>query len=244
VIGELVPGWIGTAEWFGADPPAVLPPAEAAAVAGAAPGRRAEFATGRACARRALARFGVPPVPIPRDPERGPRWPAGFAGSITHCHGYRAAVAARHRDLRSVGIDAEPDLPLPDRVRPRVLLPEELDWCRRQPGGLRYDRVVFSIKESVFKAWHPVTHRWLGFRDARVTLTPASGTGRPAGGSGRPAAGSRGPAAGSRGPATGWFRVALLVPAPACLRPGLTGRYRVAGGLIVTATVVLNDQPT
>jgi 4'-phosphopantetheinyl transferase EntD len=97
--------------------------------------------------------------------------------------------------------------------------------------------VVFSIKESVFKAWHPVTHRWLGFRDARVTLTPASATGRPA-------AGGRGPATGSRGPATGWFRVALLVPAPACLRPGLTGRYRVAGGLIVTATVVLHDQPT
>jgi 4'-phosphopantetheinyl transferase EntD len=216
VIGELLPGWVGTAEWLGADPPPVLAGAEAAAVAGAGPGRRAEFATGRACARAALARLGGPAAPIPRRPDRGPQWPAGFAGSITHCPGYRAAAAARTRDLRAIGIDAEPHQPLPERVRRRVLLPAEQRWCRRQPPGVHFDRIMFSVKESVFKAWHPLTGRWLGFRDAEVSVCPAAGR----------------------------FSVTLLVPAPDCLRRGLAGRFRVAGGRIVTATVVPRDQLT
>jgi 4'-phosphopantetheinyl transferase EntD len=39
-------------------------PEEAVVVAGAVARRRREFATVRACARRALARLGHPPVPL------------------------------------------------------------------------------------------------------------------------------------------------------------------------------------
>jgi 4'-phosphopantetheinyl transferase EntD len=31
-----------------------------------------------------------------------------------------------------------------------------------------WDRVLFCIKESTYKAWFPLTHRWLGFEDASV----------------------------------------------------------------------------
>ena len=40
-------------------------PAEQLAASGYAPTRRAEFATGRACARDALASLGLPPAAIP-----------------------------------------------------------------------------------------------------------------------------------------------------------------------------------
>ncbi|WP_374216235.1 4'-phosphopantetheinyl transferase, partial [Frankia sp. R82] len=54
-------------------------------VARAVPSRRAEFVTGRACARLALARLGVAPRPILRGPRGEPTWPRGIVGSITHC---------------------------------------------------------------------------------------------------------------------------------------------------------------
>lgn len=213
MINEIVPDQVRTAEQFGDDPAAVLLPPETAAIAQAREGRRGEFTTGRACARRALAHFGVPPVAIPHCPDRGPQWPAGFVGSITHCRGYRGAAVARRTDVLSIGIDAEPHAPLPQRVAAKIALPSELAWLREQPPGIHFDTVLFSIKESIYKAWHPLARRWLGFRDALVTISPADAT----------------------------FTVRLLVPAPPCLRGGLSGRYRVSGGLILTATTVAHD---
>src|SRR5262249_33599292 len=36
-----------------------------------------------------------------------------------------------------------------------------------------WDRLLFSAKESVYKAWFPLARRWLGFEEADVTLDPA-----------------------------------------------------------------------
>ena len=41
--------------------------------------------------------------------------PASF-GSITHCESYRACALARSHEIATVGIDAEPNAPLPDGV--------------------------------------------------------------------------------------------------------------------------------
>jgi len=35
--------------------------------------------------------------------------------------------------------------------------------------------LLFSGKEAVFKAWFPMTGRWLDFKDAEVTVDPFSG---------------------------------------------------------------------
>ena len=35
---------------------------------------------------------------------------------------------------------------------------------------MSWDRLLFSTKESVYKAWFPLAERWLGFEDARVTI--------------------------------------------------------------------------
>lgn len=40
----------------------------------------------------------------------------------------------------------------------------------RQAPGVASDRLLFCAKETVYKAWFPVTRRWLGFEDARVQL--------------------------------------------------------------------------
>ena len=89
-------------------------PVEETAVANARRQRRAEYRTVRALARRCLSAGGQPPVALPRDADGAPRWPTGWCGSLTHCEGLRAAAVARIQPgVQALGIDAEPNAPLP-----------------------------------------------------------------------------------------------------------------------------------
>lgn len=152
---------------------AALFPEEEAVVGQAVEKRQREFTTARACAREALARLGQPPRPILSGPKGEPLWPPGIVGSITHCDGYRACAVAPASEWMTIGIDAEPDLPLPDGLLADIALPEERvllrDLAQRAPGT-HWDRLLFCIKESIYKAWFPLAERWLGFEDAVVAI--------------------------------------------------------------------------
>ncbi|MFG2723372.1 4'-phosphopantetheinyl transferase [Streptomyces sp. NPDC048416] len=218
MIGALLPAPVVTAEAFG--DPAVAPelfPEEAALVERAVPERQREFTTVRALARTALGRLGHDPAPILPGVRGAPRWPTGVVGSMTHCRGYRAAAMAHAADLVTVGIDAEPNLALPNQdVLETVLFGRERTHVR-ELGALRpevsWDRLVFSAKESVYKAWFPLTGLWLDFDQATLRIDPEAGT----------------------------FHARLLVPGPEVGHTrlsGFDGRWQVDGGLIVTTIAV------
>ena len=160
----MVPSGVAVAEAFADPPHAELYPEEEALLGRAVKKRRLEFATARRCAREALATLGLPPSPILPGPRGAPCWPAGVVGSITHCAGYRAAALARVRDMAAIGVDAEPDEPLPEGVREAIARPEELAMLTTLSAaepGVSWDKLLFSAKESVYKTWFPLTHRWL-----------------------------------------------------------------------------------
>jgi 4'-phosphopantetheinyl transferase EntD len=172
MIATLVPA-SASAEMYSDAPEATMFSAEAAAVAGAVAERRREFGTVRHCARKALRQLGVPAAAILPDVDRAPRWPAGVVGSMTHCAGYRAAVVARSRELWSVGVDAEPHAAVPAAARELVMLDEEherLPALADAHPELHWDRILFCAKEAVYKAWFPLTRRWLDFSDVSTTL--------------------------------------------------------------------------
>lgn len=157
----------------------VLFPAEAAAVADAVPKRVAEFTTVRTCARRALSRLGVPPSPLLPGRFREPLWPAGVVGSLTHCDGYRAAAVALANDIAALGIDVEPNVPLPAGVAELVTIGDELSALRHlheTEPRISWDKLLFSAKESVYKAWFPLTGVWLDFTDCELTIDTTNGT--------------------------------------------------------------------
>lgn len=218
LIEQLVPGSVAAVEAFG-DLPGEQPfPGEEDLIAKAVDARRQEFVTGRRCAREALAVLGYPPAPIRTGPAREPLWPAGVVGSITHCPGYRAAAVAHHADLASIGIDAEPDGPLPDGVlEPVTLAPERvlLDRLAREQPAIHWDRLLFSAKESIYKAWFPLTGRWLGFEEAYLSIDPVAHT------------------------FTGQILVAGHRRDGGPPLTELQGHYRVTRGLIVTAVWVI-----
>jgi 4'-phosphopantetheinyl transferase EntD len=182
--------------------------------------RRREFITGRACARLALTQLGVPVQAIPSGGHGEPLWPEGVVGSITHCRGFRACAAARSEAVRSLGIDAEPNLPLPDGVLEQVAFGRERESVAELSSQTRGDcwvdlpRLLFSAKEAVYKAWFPLTKRWLGFDDVDLSISLESAE----------------------------FRARLLVPGPVvdgAMLTGFAGRWVLEAGIIVTAIVVL-----
>lgn len=136
-----------------------LDPAEAHAVLGAVPARRAEFAAGRLAARRAMAALGLPPASIPMGLDREPLWPAGLEGSIAHASGIAVAVVRAGRPL---GIDIEEDAPLEPDLWPVICTPDELAHLPLEDRG-RFVRQIFSAKEAAYKAQFPLTRSLIGF---------------------------------------------------------------------------------
>ena len=180
MIAELLPPGVASAECFDDPPGVVLFDEERAAVARAVDKRRREFATVRHCARRALATLGHPPVALVPGRRGAPLWPDGIVGSMTHCAGYRAAALARADRVRAVGIDAEPDGPLPDGVLDLIARPDETahlaGLLQGGAGPRHWERLLFSCKEAVFKVWYPLTQRELDFHEASIRLHPGDAT--------------------------------------------------------------------
>ncbi|UYQ60937.1 4'-phosphopantetheinyl transferase family protein [Streptomyces peucetius] len=218
MIAELVPAEVAAVQYFG--DPDVTPPVfaqEAALVERALISRRAEFRTVRACAREAMGQLGFAPVPILHGAQGEPLWPAGLVGSMAHCAGYRVAVLARAEEFAMIGVDAEPDEACPDEgIRELIAGPAELAMLARLAEShpdIAWDRLLFSAKECVYKAWYPLARRWLGFEHAAVVLEPETET----------------------------FTAHLLAPGPVVNDVRLTvlrGRWAARHGLIVTAITV------
>lgn len=153
-----------------------LHPGEAQALGNASPRRLRQFTAGRHCAAEALHRLGLPSQPLLRGQRGEPRWPEGVAGSITHNDDQAAAAVCSMAAVRSVGIDVEGARPLNDGVARRVCSEHELCQVAGQGGEPFFATVIFSAKESVYKAWYPRTRRPLGFHDVEIHLDPGSGT--------------------------------------------------------------------
>ncbi|WP_327370425.1 4'-phosphopantetheinyl transferase family protein [Streptomyces sp. NBC_01217] len=222
MIEKILPSRMAVEEAFSDPPGAVLFPAEEELIRGAVETRRREFTTARHCARRALGSLGIAPAPILKGRRGAPIWPPQTVGSMTHCTGYRAVAVAHRADVLTVGIDAEPHAPLPDDVHETIALATEQRRereLRREHPGIHWDRLLFSAKESVYKAWFPLTQRWLGFEEADIVLhsngTFTAGL--------LPSATEAALAAGSAAPPSAF-----------------NGRWLVADGLVVTAIAVEN----
>lgn len=126
--------------------------------------RVAEFSTGRACARAAMAELGLPAAPIPMGSDRAPVWPDDVLGSISHGTGLCIAMIARKGRYGGLGVDIEPDDPMPDNVARLVLTAQDA------PVETADERVVFCVKEAVYKAFYPITGQVWAFDAVHVRL--------------------------------------------------------------------------
>jgi|HubBroStandDraft_6_1064221.scaffolds.fasta_scaffold487639_2 enterobactin synthetase component D len=183
------------------------------------PERRArDQRAGRACAAQALRDAGATDVTVGVGPDRAPRWPSGFAGSITHTETgegtFACAVAVRRDCLRSIGIDSERVL---DEDAMREVVPMFLDHAEMRVlhSGLSREiaTVAFSAKESLFKCLFPCAGVFFEFTDAELEWLRESDAN-----------------VGSFGLR---LRISLGLEFPRGLR--IEGRYAIEGALVHTA---------
>lgn len=142
------------------------------AIARAVPKRRMEFLAGRLCAREALHRLtGIGDVPAIAQ-SKAPVWPADLVGSITHSGDLAAALVAPALNYRGVGLDAEDILSTRrgERLAGQILTSSERDWLATLPVEQRghFVTLVFSLKESLFKALFPLVGVRFYFQDAEL----------------------------------------------------------------------------
>jgi 4'-phosphopantetheinyl transferase EntD len=217
MIDELLPRTVVTVETDTDLLDTELFPEETRSLGHAVEKRRREFVTGRACARRALQQLGIAPTAIASGERGEPLWPEGVVGSITHCSGYRACAVAKAEQLASVGIDAEVHEPLPHGILDQVASAGERRALPRA-ASLCSDRLLFSAKEAVYKAWFPLAESWLGFEDVNLSIDVPRRT----------------------------FRARLLVSGPMVGDVRLTefhGRWQVDDGVVATAVAVAAARP-
>jgi enterobactin synthetase component D len=175
--------------------------------------RRAEYLTGRWCARAAVRSLLPEFQGQIGSRSRAPAWPPGIVGSITHTGAFACAAVAPARDAAGLGIDSETlgTAETIAAIRELAGAPGEGRPHPEMADDLHYT-LLFSAKESVFKCLFPVARRMFWYQDARVALCPANGT----------------------------FRATLLVDLGPDLPRSRTfdGTYRVAGRVVHTAVVL------
>ena len=170
LVESLFPPGVAAAELRAPGDPALLDPVEASSVAGAVPKRLGEFAAGRLCARRALARFGIACFAVRAARDRQPLWPAGLVGSITHTQGFCAAVIGEQARFVGLGLDTEHADAVRPELWPSICIAEELAWIGSLPAEqrARAATLVFAAKEAFYKCQYPSTAEWLNFSDLRI----------------------------------------------------------------------------
>ncbi|WP_246674927.1 4'-phosphopantetheinyl transferase superfamily protein [Mesorhizobium sp. B4-1-3] len=165
LTGLMLPGLIAGCRLVRYGDERFLLAAESASIAAREPRSRAASGAGRQVAHELLRRLGCADPAVPRGRLGNPTWPTGIIGSIAHDDDLAVAVAARSGAMRSVGVDIEPTLPLPRELEAIVATPQDrVGDLEAGTGG----RVVFAVKEAVYKASFPLDGRVLGFEDIDV----------------------------------------------------------------------------
>lgn len=147
----------------------VLWPEEEAYIAGAVSSRQHSFAAGRGAARAALSELGVVATGIPVGEGRAPTWPDQVVGSISHTGEVCAAAVALASTVQAIGIDIERVAAFPSSIRQQIGTEAELVELRSViPDQCTRMAVVFSVKESIFKAVYPHTRHVFEFLDVHL----------------------------------------------------------------------------
>lgn len=137
--------------------------------------RRARFLAGRLAARIALESLNTPSTQVPVGIDRQPAWPINISGSISHTDNFSIATAEsfEHSPMKHIGLDVQAELSDNEVELLLQTVLTENDLKILQPGvtGLNRNQLftlIFSAKESFFKASYPQVKRYFDFNVVSV----------------------------------------------------------------------------
>jgi enterobactin synthetase component D len=127
--------------------------------------RQLEFCRGRALAMECLKKIGRSPEQIKRGRNREPIWPSGIVGSISHTKELVVAVVGEKKDILTLGVDLEQIGRVRKDVCRMIKNNDDLDSCEFIDEKV-FHTILFSSKESLYKALYPEVKKFFGFEDA------------------------------------------------------------------------------
>ncbi len=144
--------------------------------------RKAEFLAGRYLAKIAMQNLAIPASDIAIGAQRNPLWPSAVVGSISHSKNHAVCFMQATRGVQltdvGVGLDLETiiDEPSARQILPSIISPEERKMlCNQFTNDTQEDHfgfafsLIFSAKESLFKALYPNVGRYFDFLDVRLS---------------------------------------------------------------------------
>jgi len=136
----------------------------------AAAKRKHEFLAGRRCAQNALRLAGcTEPGTLAMGKDKLPQWPDGWRGSISHNNETAIAVATSTRFCTVIGVDLETwiDKAVAEEIHAQIAQPDELVLFSNHTPA-RALTLVFSAKETLYKALYPEVRQFRDFKAAHV----------------------------------------------------------------------------
>ncbi|MBQ4813179.1 4'-phosphopantetheinyl transferase superfamily protein [Pseudoalteromonas luteoviolacea] len=133
--------------------------------------RKAEYLAGRVCAANAMASLGITNFELRNGENRAPIWPEKIRGAITHSKGIAMAMVTDAEHVLGIGIDIEHYMADKQELelQGQILREDESEVFAQL--GQRHDRpltLVFSAKESIYKALYGQVQNFFGFDAARL----------------------------------------------------------------------------
>ncbi|MGD9425371.1 4'-phosphopantetheinyl transferase family protein [Pantoea sp. NSTU24] len=131
--------------------------------------RRAEYLASRLLVRAVMAEFGIADFILTNAPDRSPRWPEGIQASLSHTTG-TLVVAATRQNL-AIGVDVERWMAenTAHETAGYLMNAREQQLLRTLPVSFNAAAtLLFSLKESLYKALWPQLHQPMEFTDAAL----------------------------------------------------------------------------
>ena len=131
--------------------------------------RRAEYLASRWLAREVMHTSGVDDFLLQNHSDRSPVWPPGIQASLSHTDG--AVALAVTRQPLCVGIDIEMTMSASTAEETATVLMSDEERARLHALPLPFPQaatLLFSLKESLYKALWPQLHQPMDFLQASL----------------------------------------------------------------------------
>jgi enterobactin synthetase component D len=133
--------------------------------------RQSEFLAGRMMARSALELLTDDKITVDIGENRSPVWPNDIVGSISHSAQMALSIVSKKYTCRYVGCDIEPVITFTTQseISDSIVNSDEKTLINNsQLESCVAFTLIFSAKESLFKALYPYVKCYFDFRDAEV----------------------------------------------------------------------------
>lgn len=133
--------------------------------------RQAEYLAGRYVAKLALSALGIENTTVSTGIDRAPSWPIAINGSISHTHNTAYSAVGTTADFDYIGIDFEEFISpsTSEDIASTIINPHE--QIQLTSYHLKFEimlTLIFSAKESLFKALYPQVNEYFDFSAAEI----------------------------------------------------------------------------